>query len=117
MGHGDKLNAKLRVENVKFRTMLITSTEQLTPQYLTEFHAFWWEHPQLGLEIGKLFTQDELNAFVANVEKNVTAFMDFLGDRLSREQRHIYEQLIASRFEVWGRLTDARGLTVTHGDM
>jgi len=84
---------------------------------LAEFHTFWWEHPELGREIGKLFSQDELNVFVAGVEKDVMAFMDFLGDRLSPERRRIYERLIASRYEIWERLTDARGLTVTHGDM
>ena len=83
---------------------------------LAEIHALWWEHPQLGREIGKLHSRDDLNGLVADVEKNVVAFMDFLGDRLIAERRRIYERLIASRFEVWGRLTDARKLTVTHGD-
>ena len=43
-------------------------------------------------------------------------FTEFLGDRLTREQHRIYERLIASRHDVWGRLTEARGMTVTHGD-
>jgi len=83
---------------------------------LAKLHAFWWEDPRLGREIGNLFDQDELNAFVADVEKNVTTFTDFLGDRLSPEQHRIYERLIASRFDIWGRLTESRGMTVTHGD-
>lgn len=83
---------------------------------LAQLHAFWWEHPQLGEKIGKLFDESELSAFVGKVEKNVVGFIDFLGDKLSAEQRKIYHRLLASKYEIWGRLTEATGLTVTHGD-
>lgn len=83
---------------------------------LAQLHAFWWEHPQLGKEIGKLFDESELNAFVDDVEKNVIGFVDFLGDRLSDKQRKIYDRLIVTKLKIWERLTDAVGLTVTHGD-
>lgn len=83
---------------------------------LAQLHAFWWEHPQLGKEIGNLFDENELNVFVGKVEKNVISFMDFLGGRLSVKRRKIYDRLLASKLNIWGRLTDAKGLTVTHGD-
>ena len=83
---------------------------------LAQLHAHWWEHPQLGKEIGDLFDENALNAFVGNVEENVISFLDFLGDRLSTEQRKIYDRLLASKYEIWGRLTETAGLTVTHGD-
>lgn len=83
---------------------------------LAELHAFWWEHPKLGKEIGKLFDESKLSAFVGDVEKNVAAFTNFLGDSLSVKQRNIYDRLLTSKLKIWGRLTDAKGLTVTHGD-
>lgn len=89
---------------------------ELAMECMAQLHAFWWEHPRLGKEIGKLFSAGELKAFVGEVEKNVNGFIDFLGDRLSVEGRQIYLRLLAAKYEIWGRLTEATGLTVTHGD-
>lgn len=83
---------------------------------LAQLHAFWWEHPRLGKDVGKLFDENRLTAFVGDVEKNIVGFIDFLGDELSAAQRKIYDRLLASKHKIWGRLTDAAGLTVTHGD-
>lgn len=83
---------------------------------LAELHAFWWEHPGLGNEIGTLFDQEWLTRFLDDIETSVTAFIAFMGDRLSPDRRRTYERLIAARREIWGRLTDPHGLTVTHGD-
>lgn len=89
---------------------------ELAVECMAQLHAHWWEHPQLGKEIGKLFDESKLNAFVGKVEENVISFINFLGDRLSAERRKIYDQLLASKYKIWGRLTDVAGLTVTHGD-
>lgn len=89
---------------------------ELAMDCMAQLHAYWWEHPRLGKEIGKLFDESELTAFVDEVEKNVISFIDFLGDRLSAERRKIYDRLLSSKYKIWGRLTSAAGLTVTHGD-
>ncbi|HEY0324122.1 MAG TPA: oxidoreductase family protein [Pyrinomonadaceae bacterium] len=89
---------------------------ELAMDCMAQLHAYWWEHPGLGKEIGKLFDESELNAFVCEVEKNIISFIDFLGDRLSAKRRKIYDRLLSSKYKIWGRLTDATGLTVTHGD-
>ncbi|MEW6737297.1 MAG: hypothetical protein AB1489_38800 [Acidobacteriota bacterium] len=89
---------------------------ELAMECMAHLHAFWWEHPQLGKTIGKLFDKKQLSDFVGEVEKNVVSFVAFLGDRLSVEQRKIYDRLLASKYKVWGRLTGVAGLTVTHGD-
>jgi hypothetical protein len=89
---------------------------ELSMECMAHLHAFWWEHPQLGKSIGKLFNERELSDFVGEVEKNVVSFIAFLGDRLSVERRKIYGRLLASKYKVWGRLTEVAGLTVTHGD-
>lgn len=89
---------------------------ELAVEAMAQLHAFWWEHPRLGHEIGHLFDESELSAFVTEVEKNVIGFVDFLGDRLSVKRRAIYDRLLRSKYKIWGRLTEATGLTVTHGD-
>lgn len=89
---------------------------ELAMDCMAQLHAYWWEHPRLGKGIGKLFDESELNAFVCEVEKNVISFIDFLGDKLSVERRKIYHRLLSSKYKIWGRLTSATGLTVTHGD-
>jgi hypothetical protein len=83
---------------------------------LARVHAFWWEDPRLGKGIGTLFDEDELNEFVNEVEENVLAFLEFSGAGLSREEHKIYRQMLDAKHEIWGRLTNAEGLTVTHGD-
>ena len=89
---------------------------ELAVECLAEFHASWWGHPQLGKEIGALFSEKELRVFLTEVEKNVLRFIDFLGDQLSVKRRKIYDRLLASKGKIWGHLTNAHGLTVTHGD-
>jgi len=89
---------------------------ELAVASMAELHAFWWDHSQLGNGIGALFNESELSAFLSDVEKNVRRFIDFLGDQLSAKRRKIYDRLLASKHEIWGHLTSASGLTVTHGD-
>lgn len=89
---------------------------ELAVESIAGLHAFWWEHPQLGKKIGTLFNEKQLSVFLSEVERNILSFIDFLGDKLSVKQREIYDRLLASKGKIWGRLTDAFGLTVTHGD-
>jgi hypothetical protein len=89
---------------------------ELAVESLAEFHASWWDHPQLGNNIGTLFSEQELSTFLSDVEKDVLRFVDFLGEQLSVDQRKIYDRLLASKEKIWGHLTDATRLTVTHGD-
>jgi hypothetical protein len=89
---------------------------EMAMECMGRLHAYWWEHPRLGKEIGKLFDESELNAFVCEAEKNINSFVDFLGDRLSVERRKIYDRLLSSKYKIWRRLTDAAGLTLAHGD-
>jgi hypothetical protein len=89
---------------------------ELAVESIAELHAFWWEHPQLGKEIGTLVNEKQLSVLLSEVEKNILSFIDFLGDGLSAERRKIYDRLLSSKYRIWGRLTDSAGLTVTHGD-
>ncbi|HEV8718241.1 MAG TPA: phosphotransferase [Candidatus Binatia bacterium] len=88
---------------------------------LAKFHAFWWEHPRLGHSIGELPTEVSLQEVLRDVEQRCVAFVDFLGDRLSLERRHVYEKVLASLPQVWERywrerVATGKGLTLIHGD-
>ena len=89
---------------------------ELAVKCLARFHAHWWEHPKIGKEIGKVFDKRWLDSFLIDLEVSVVKFLEFRGDSLSTEQRHAYDLMLRSSRPIWGRLTDAAGLTVTHGD-
>ena len=89
---------------------------ELAVKSLARFHASWWEHPKIGNGIGSVFDNQWLESFIANLKDSVTKFMIFLGSDLLPEQRKEYEQMLESGEKIWGRLTDRRGLTITHGD-
>lgn len=89
---------------------------ELAVDCLAQLHAYWWEHPRLGKDIGALFSEQEFTSFVREVDKNIIGFLDFLGDRITIERRQVYERILASSHQPWKHLTGARGLTVIHGD-
>ncbi len=89
---------------------------ELAVKCLAEFHAYWWEHPKLGNKVGKVFDGQWLEAFLRDLETSVTEFLDVLGNQLTIERRRAFEQMLLSSRTIWGRLTEPRGLTATHGD-
>src|SRR5262245_51093009 len=60
---------------------------ELCVETLAQFHAFWWEHPSLGVEIGELFSKESLAELEALVRKDLSAFIAALGDRLAPNRR------------------------------
>ncbi len=89
---------------------------ELAVESLAEVHATWWNHPQLGKQVGSLFTTEQLDQFIETAEKDTCRFIDFLRDKLTRQQRDIYERLLELKEKIWGHLRNPHGLTVTHGD-
>jgi thiamine kinase-like enzyme len=81
------------------------------------FHAFWWDHERLGVSVGA-FADDSgaLERHLAAFPKDVAAFADRLGDRLSTERRRIYERLIAAAPRLIGRYRSHKDMTIIHGD-
>jgi hypothetical protein len=61
------------------------------------FHAAWWDDERLGVSVGA-FADDSgtLDRYLATFPRDLTAFADRLGDRLSAERKRIYERLIAA---------------------
>jgi thiamine kinase-like enzyme len=92
---------------------------------LATFHAYWWEHPRLGTDIGKLpngeTSIEQILRFphsMRETEEMFPGFVDFLGDRLSTARRALYEGVFSS----WPfsglveRLNARQGITLIHGD-
>ena len=90
---------------------------RLAVECLARFHAYWWNDPLLGTEIGKVFGRVWLERFLADLETSVAGFQEFLGNGLSTSRRETYRKMLAAAPNIWGRLCDPSGLTVTHGDM
>jgi hypothetical protein len=63
---------------------------------MAKFHAFWWDHPRLGQDIGTLPTAEGIKEGIVDTERKVRAFVDFLGDRLSGDRRHVYDKVLAA---------------------
>lgn len=83
---------------------------------LATVHARFWNNPLLGNGVGTVFDNAWLRQFLHDLEKNVTHFLGFASDELSTVQRKTYERMLAVAPQIWGRLTNPNGLTVTHGD-
>ncbi|NKB68602.1 MAG: hypothetical protein GKR89_16185 [Candidatus Latescibacteria bacterium] len=89
---------------------------------LAPFHAFWWDHPLLGEEVGSLPQGDYIlwGQGPEGYAKGLGRFADKMGDRLSGEQRTLCERILAAYpcNDLRGnlRLQRGNGLTLVHGD-
>jgi hypothetical protein len=88
---------------------------------MATFHAFWWEHPRLGKDIGRLPTAEARKEGIVDTHRRVRDFIDFLGDRLSGDRRHAYDKILVSPPSFWDRhrgtrLSERKAFTLAHGD-
>jgi hypothetical protein len=84
---------------------------------LAKAHAAWWDRPEIGNGVGKLFDREWLDGFVKALERDVDEFVRSAEGLLSAEDRRAYSLMLNAAERIWGRLTIAEGLTATHGDM
>ena len=82
---------------------------------LAEFHATWWNRPDLGNGLGELLAGERLAKFIQDLNMNVRRFLKIA--ELSPEQEQVYDRMLAAADRIWGRLSRPIHLTVTHGDM
>ena len=87
-----------------------------TIECLARVHAYWWEHPDLGSELGRLRTPEEVAGLIAWIEQRFPAFTQAAGDRLSAADRGIYARVIAALPRLWAGHTSRAGKTLVHGD-
>jgi hypothetical protein len=84
---------------------------------LATLHAFWWEHPRLGRDLGQRYTAERIDGLSAWAGPNLAAYGEFMGDRLSPERRALLERVCSAwperRRE---RLIAGRGITIVNRD-
>lgn len=82
---------------------------------LASFHAYWWNDPRLGQSVGNFLTTEHLEKRFRALNRDVTNFISFLGDRLSWPRRKILEDILAFLPELQKRQANGN-LTLIHGD-
>ncbi len=83
---------------------------------LAELHAFWWDHPSLGKEIGQFPTPAERRQEWLDAGEATGAFIAMLGERLPAAWSSIYRRVLAALPDLYRRHAGGRHLTLAHGD-
>jgi hypothetical protein len=83
---------------------------------LARFHAFWWDHPRLVSDLGGFPTPAERAAEWVEAEKRTREFMQFLGNRLLKPWRMVYESVLPALPHLYERHSQGRNFTLAHGD-
>jgi hypothetical protein len=90
---------------------------ELCVEALAELHAFWWEHPDLGVKVGELFDEQSLRKLIAQLEEALSGFITLLGDCLSPPRRRALGDALRFVPAFWQRrLTSTKRNTLIHGD-
>ena len=83
---------------------------------LAHLHAFWWDHPRLGDDVGRFLTREEREEEWSDAERRTGEFIQMLGDRLRKPWRETYESVVRSLPGLGQRHEQGRNLTLVHGD-
>lgn len=90
--------------------------EQVIDAY-ARFHAFWWEHPKLGQEIGQLLTDEMIDGFIGAVQKRFSQLVDDMGAELAQADQEILERVaLAWPSRRRDRVIQGKGVTLVHRD-
>jgi Ser/Thr protein kinase RdoA (MazF antagonist) len=83
---------------------------------LARIHAFWWDHPVLGRNLGTLPSEVPEWDFCGGLGETFPRFVDFVGEGLFDDRREIYERVLVSAPALSKRWTEGKHLTLVHGD-
>lgn len=89
----------------------------LMAKTLAQLHAHWWESPGLST-VSDLPTEAVINRYVNQCRAGLQPMFDFLGSRLTTEQRNLIDEFTA-RYPDWMLKRTAQNpnhLTLIHGD-
>lgn len=94
-----------------------TAHQQQVVDAFARLHAFWWEHPLLGQDIGQRITAVDLVEWLPRAQTCADDFIAFMSDRLSQMQQEVLTAVTADwpprRKE---RIVTGQGITLIHRD-
>ena len=81
------------------------------------FHAFWWEHPRLGKQIGRGLTDTDIEQFIQQAQRKFETMRAPVGDELTAHQLDILRTVSRA----WParrrtRVLAGEGVTIVHRD-
>lgn len=80
------------------------------------FHAAWWDHPRLGVDIGAWGDEAGVSQWLRDLEEKYARFAALAGDGLSGRQRELHAGLFAAAPRLVARYHSHRHMTVIQGD-
>jgi hypothetical protein len=80
------------------------------------FHAFWWQHPRLGREVGTFLDAAALTTMGADYRRRYERFAEALGDRLWSDARAVYARVFDARERLYTPARLYAAYTLAHGD-
>ena len=83
---------------------------------LARFHAYWWNHADLPDLLERSMERTHWLQRMQIALESLPAFMDFLGDRLSKKRRAVFEKILQSENRSWLPEQATHGRTLLHGD-
>lgn len=90
--------------------------EQVIDSY-AHFHAFWWEHPKLGQEIGQFLTNEMIDGFITGVQTQLEQLTIDMKEDLAENDYDILKRVASA----WpgkrrDRVVQGKGVTLVHRD-
>jgi hypothetical protein len=81
------------------------------------FHAFWWGHPGLGKQVGRLLTDAAVDNFIQIAQAKLLALREVVGDAMTAHQL----ATLAAVAGGWptrrrARVVAGKGITIVHRD-
>ncbi len=84
---------------------------------LAKIHAYWWNHPDLETDLSekRFWGTNWLERINLGIHR-IGEFIDFIGDRLSKNRITVYEMALASHNQSWRPDQTTYNKTLLHGD-
>ncbi|MBS7813585.1 protein kinase family protein [Roseococcus pinisoli] len=80
------------------------------------FHAAWWDHPRLGVDIGSWPDAAGMEGWLQEMREKYARFAEQAGDGLSAGRRELYARLFEAAPRLGARYRSHRHMTIIHGD-
>jgi hypothetical protein len=89
---------------------------ELAIDALAGLHAYWWDHPRLGKDVGSFPGLEQRQQELLDTQRSTMNFMSALGADLHAAWRANYEHVLSALPHLFQRHATGRNLTLVHGD-